>query len=227
MKQFKDIIENNADVGIAFKKSDDLLYQKDDLIFNIDDEDKKIYYIEEGRVSLKFDAKTEDSEPMVSGLFVKGQIFGEQILFGEEKRTEIAQADAPNTILKSVSQFEMEELMKTNAFLNKKVRELIGTRLKRAENLVVSILQRNSRDRIIEYLLYLASGKREKVGYETIVRNFHSHKVIGDLTVTSRQTVTTVLNELRTKNFINFNRKYLLIRDIELLEKELSKNKLK
>ncbi|MFO0506467.1 MAG: helix-turn-helix domain-containing protein, partial [Chryseotalea sp.] len=37
------------------------------------------------------------------------------------------------------------------------------------------------------------------------------------LTGTSRQTVTTVLNELKEKNLINFDRKKILIRDLEKL----------
>ncbi|RMG79696.1 MAG: helix-turn-helix domain-containing protein, partial [Bacteroidetes bacterium] len=50
---------------------------------------------------------------------------------------------------------------------------------------------------------------------------FMTHQEIANLTATSRQTVTTVLNELRTKNILTFNRKRLLIRDMEQLRKEI------
>jgi CRP-like cAMP-binding protein len=45
-----------------------------------------------------------------------------------------------------------------------------------------------------------------------------THKDIAALTGTSRQTVTTILNELKDKNLINFDRKKILIRDLETLK---------
>ncbi len=50
-----------------------------------------------------------------------------------------------------------------------------------------------------------------------LVRNFLTHQEIANLTATSRQTVTTVLNELRNKNVLTFNRKRMLVRDMEKL----------
>jgi len=44
-----------------------------------------------------------------------------------------------------------------------------------------------------------------------------THKDIAALTGTSRQTVTTILNELKDQNLINFDRKKILIRDLERL----------
>jgi CRP-like cAMP-binding protein len=45
-----------------------------------------------------------------------------------------------------------------------------------------------------------------------------THKDIAALTGTSRQTVTTILNELKDKNLINFDRKKILIRDLTALK---------
>ncbi|MDH5379659.1 MAG: helix-turn-helix domain-containing protein [Cyclobacteriaceae bacterium] len=45
-----------------------------------------------------------------------------------------------------------------------------------------------------------------------------THKDIASLTGTSRQTVTTILNELKEKNIINFDRRKILIRDLSLLK---------
>lgn len=44
-----------------------------------------------------------------------------------------------------------------------------------------------------------------------------THKDIASLTGTSRQTVTTILNELKEANVINFDRKRILIRDLNKL----------
>jgi CRP/FNR family transcriptional regulator, cyclic AMP receptor protein len=50
-----------------------------------------------------------------------------------------------------------------------------------------------------------------------------THQDIANLTATSRQTVTTVLNDLRERNVLTFSRNRLLIRNLAQLEKETSK----
>ena len=55
----------------------------------------------------------------------------------------------------------------------------------------------------------------------TRIDNFLSQQEIANYTVTARQTVSTVLNQLRAKKIIHYTRKRLLIRDISLLEQEL------
>jgi len=88
----------------------------------------------------------------------------------------------------------------------------------RLENLVF----KDSRSRIIDFLLELSDKRGERVGYETVVRKFLTHQEIANLTATSRQTVTTVLNDLRSKGLIKFDRRRLLIRDKDKLVTELS-----
>jgi CRP/FNR family transcriptional regulator, cyclic AMP receptor protein len=49
-----------------------------------------------------------------------------------------------------------------------------------------------------------------------------THQEIANLTATSRQTVTTILNELRNHNILTFDRKRMLIRDMDRLKSELN-----
>ena len=85
------------------------------------------------------------------------------------------------------------------------------------EKRLESLVFKDSRTRIIEFLKGLADKKGQRVGYEMLVRKFLTHQEIANLTATSRQTVTTVLNELRNRKIITFNRRRLLIRDMEQL----------
>lgn len=98
--------------------------------------------------------------------------------------------------------------------------KIMGSRMLEMENRLESLVFKDSRTRIIEYLHELGNKKGQRVGYETLVRKFMTHQEIANLTATSRQTVTTVLNELRNKNVITFNRRRLLIRDMDQLKAE-------
>lgn len=60
--------------------------------------------------------------------------------------------------------------------------------------------------------------KGQRIGYEWVVRNFITHQEIANLTATSRQSVTTLLNELRNDGILTFDRKRLLIRDFDRLK---------
>jgi len=96
----------------------------------------------------------------------------------------------------------------------------IGSRKVEMERRLESLYFKNSRARIIEFLYNFSTQKGERVGFETVVRRHMTHQEIANLTATSRQTVTTVLNELRSRNIITFNRRRFLIRNMETLGKE-------
>jgi CRP-like cAMP-binding protein len=96
--------------------------------------------------------------------------------------------------------------------------KIIGSRLLKMEKRLESLVFKDSRTRVIDFLKELATDKGRKVGFEVEVRGFLTHQEIANLTATSRQTVTTVLNELKKKNIISFNRRRLLVRSMEQLQ---------
>ena len=108
--------------------------------------------------------------------------------------------------------------MRNHSQLNIFMMQLMGNRLLKMERRLESLVFKDSRTRIIEFLHELAKDKGQRVGYETLVRGFLTHQEIANLTATSRQTVTTILNELRRENIITFNRRRLLIRDLDKLK---------
>jgi len=95
---------------------------------------------------------------------------------------------------------------------------IIGSRLLKMEKRLESLVFKDSRTRVIDFLKEMAIEKGRKVGFETEVRGFLTHQEIANLTATSRQTVTTVLNELKRSNIISFNRRRLLVRNMEALK---------
>lgn len=190
-------------------------YKKSQFIYFPEEPSKYIYMIAEGRV--KIGNYTSDGKEVVKAILSKGEIFGELALTGEDTRSDFAQAMDEDTQICPMSIQDMQELMKDDKELSLKIFKLIGFRIKRLEKKIESLVFKDARTRIIEFIRDAAEWKGQKVGFETLVNTKLTHKDIANLTGTSRQTVTTILNELKEKNLITFNRRRILIRDLEKL----------
>jgi len=217
----------NIDVGGIFcpKKMDGNMsdhhkkdVKKDDYVYLPDQESDKIYFITSGRI--KIGSYADNGKEITKAILGKGEVFGELSLLGEQKRRDYALA-VEDTQICSVSTVEMKNLIKGHSSLSMFFMKMMGSKVIEMENRLESLVFKDSRSRIVEYLAELVRKRGQRVGYEWVVRNFITHQEIANLTATSRQTVTTVLNELRNSEIITFNRKRLLVRDLDKLTAEI------
>jgi CRP-like cAMP-binding protein len=188
-------------------------FKKNEFIYFPNDIPHHVYMIAEGRI--KVGSYTNEGKEIVKAILGPGEIFGELALTGEEKRNDFAQALDNDTIVCPMSLNEMKQMMAHNKPLSFKLMKLIGLRLRKVERRLESLVFKDARTRVVEFLKDESEEKGKKVGYETMIPNHLTHKDIASLTGTSRQTVTTILNDLRDKNIINFDRRKILIRDLE------------
>lgn len=192
-------------------------FEKGEYLYMPDQSSDKIFFITSGRV--KIGTYSDNGKEITKAILGKGEVFGELSLVGEDKRRDFALA-MENTMVCVLTVEEMNGLLKDHNGLSLFLMKVMGSRVLEMENRLESLVFKDSRTRIVEYLVDLVLKKGERVGYERVVRKFITHQEIANLTATSRQTVTTVLNELRNKNIITFNRKRLLVRDLEKLSEE-------
>lgn len=192
-------------------------YKKGEYIFLPDESSDKVFFITEGRV--KIGTYGESGKEITKTILSEGEVFGELSLIGEERRRDFAYAmEDTQTCILTVA--ELKALMRDYNGLSLFLMKIMGSRVLEMEQRLESLVFKDSRTRIVEFLRELAEKRGQRVGYETVVRRFMTHQEIANLTATSRQTVTTVLNELRNKNILTFNRRRLLIRDLDLLRRE-------
>ncbi len=191
-------------------------YKKGDFIYFSEDPSSTIYLLIEGKVKILF--YTEKGEEITKSILSKGEIFGELALFGEESRKDFAQAMDDNAQICQITLEQMRELMKDDASFALKVNKLIGLRIRKLERKLESLVFKDVRTRIIEFIREYAMDKGEQDGNAYTVHHFLTHKDIADLVGTTRQTVTTLLNELRNEGLISFSRKIIHITDIKKLE---------
>lgn len=190
-------------------------FKKGEAIYQPGTPSTHIYLITEGRV--KIGHYGDDNQEIITSILTKGEVFGELAVAGEVIRRDFVIPVVDTTIC-IVTVDDLKNLMFENRELNLKILKLVGLRLMKLERKLELLLFKDARTRVIEFLKDAASWKGRKAGFETVIQTSLTHKDISLLTGTSRQTVTTILNELRDQNAIAFNRRNILIRDLQNLK---------
>lgn len=193
-------------------------FKKGEYIYWPEDISNKIFFITKGRV--KIGAYSDSGKEITKAIIGTGEVFGELALTGEEKRRDFAYV-MDNVSVCVVELAEMKSLVKDHNGLNMFLLKIMGSRLLKMESRLESLVFKDSRTRIVEFIIDYVNEKGERVGYEMVVRKFITHQEIANMTATSRQTVTTTLNELRNDKILTFDRKRLLIRDFDKLKAEI------
>ncbi len=205
-------------MGESGKGHSMLKFKKGEYIFQPSEAANHIYYIASGRV--KIGNESDGDKSMTKAILQEGEIFGELAVIGELTHRDYAQA-LIDTEICTMTREVMNQLYVDRHPFVKVLYKLIGNRAIEMEKRLESLVFKDSKSRILEYIIDLADKKGQRVGYEWVVRSFITHQEIANLTATSRQTVTTLLNDLRTKNILTFDRRRLLIRDLEALRNQL------
>ena len=179
-------------------------YKKGDYIFMQNAEHSKVYFVKKGLVKIGNFSST--GKEITKQLIVENELFGELTIIGQERYDDFAVALSDVGILTLDVDYVRAEMLRQPKLSNY-IMTLIGIRLLQVEKRLERVAFENSRTRIIEFLKDLAIEKGKSVGYEILVNGFLPHQEIANITATSRQTVTTTLNELRSENLIYFNKK--------------------
>lgn len=89
--------------------------------------------------------------------------------------------------------------MQANSLLSMAVTKNIGEKLRNIERRLESLIFKDARERIIDFMKEMAAKYGKAIGVEILVKHDLTHQDIANLTATSRQTVTTVLNDLKER----------------------------
>ena len=193
---------------------DHLTYAAQEYVYLPQEPAQKIYLISRGRI--KLGTHGENGKEVTKAILTEGEVFGEMALIGQAERRDFAYA-LEDTDLCVLQKDDLHKLFRERGELHAFFLRLIGNRSLRLEQRLENLMFKSSRTRITDFLHELIETRGRKVGYEWEVRNMLTHKEIADLTGTSRQTVNSVLNELRRDEVLVFDRRRMLVRDVERL----------
>lgn len=186
---------------------------KKHIIYFPDEGSNSVYLIKQGKV--KISRMSEDGREIIIAILGAGEIFGESAITDTgSQREEFAEA-TEDTILCNMFSEVIHELMENDAAFGLKITKIIGFRLKRIQSRFESLIFKPSDERVKSFIKDLAKeeGHKNNNGEIELKLNL-THEDIGKLTATSRQTVTSVLNDLEKKNLITYDRSKIVIKDL-------------
>jgi CRP-like cAMP-binding protein len=206
---------NNDNYLNAGEEMHKIHLKKGAFIYSPENTADKIFYIHKG--SVKIGCYGETQKEITKYMLGEGDVFGELSLIGLEYRRDFAYA-TEETTLGVCSTQKMLSLMNDNLELTRYFMIHMANKELALEERLEAMIFKDSRTRIVDFLINLAEKSGTRIGFEIVVRKFMTHREIANITATSRQTVTTVLNVLKSNNIITFDRHRLLIRDYDSLK---------
>ena len=190
-------------------------YKRHQYVFNEGDDARDVFFVADGEI--KLGNHGEDGREIIRNVLRPNAMFGQLAISGERRRDGFAQSLNSSTVVYQLPIGVLQRLMQSNFGVCQLVMQNMGQQLQLAQRRLTHVVSLDARTRIINFLKESVAATGRKVGLEYLIRHSLTHQDIANLTCTSRQTVTLVLNELRKANLIYFNRGKILVRDLATL----------
>jgi CRP/FNR family transcriptional regulator len=183
-------------------------YEKNSFIGFTGEGKNYVYFLKKGVIKIGSLGPGEGED--IKYLLKAGSIFGELALVDKENPNDLAVA-LEDCLVCVIDVPTMKDMMEKNQKLNNEIFKIMGLRIKKLERRMESILFRDAKTRIIEFIADFVQSFGQEEGDVFVVKNYLTHSDIAKLTATSRQTVNAVLNELRNSDLIDYNKKTIRI----------------
>lgn len=210
---FEDLPESEISILGNLARSKEI--NKNNFIYQPGDLADKIFFLQSGLV--KTGTYNEEGKEAIKHIICKGEMFGELGLSGIDERSDFAATLKKSATVLYVPVDAMKSAISRNPELGLNIINKLGDRIKQSEKRLEELIFDDSRSRIISFIKTQAGKTGTTYGDEVLLNHGLTHQDMANLTGTSRQLVTIVLNELRKENLINFDRSSILIRDLASL----------
>lgn len=180
----------------------------------------KLYFIKDGFIRIGY--IDEQGNEVIKEIIRKGEIFGQVTLERDSLRGEFAQAYKADVSLCAFTIDDFQALLKKRPELALKYSKQVGAKLRTFESRLVNLLNKDVKTRLVNFLgQLLEQSTPEESSAGLCIPNQLTHEDIAHLIGSSRQTVTTLLNELAAEGLLRFNRQQLCFPDVKKLQKRM------
>lgn len=194
----------------GFKKAN-----KGDVIYFSSSDVPRIFLLKKGNI--KIVSIDEEGNETIKEILQKGDLFGELSLEADDSVNEYAKVLTDEVSICSFLLSDFEDLLVKNPTLALSYTKFVGLKMKRFKNNYSNLVSKDSKTRLISFLKDWAQREGIQENKKITINNYLTQTDIAQIICTSRQTATLLLNELEEKNIIYYNRKEIIIDDIEKL----------
>jgi len=187
-------------------------YSKHQIIYRVGDTPDDVFVLINGII--KIISKSGEGREVIKTIIHPKSLFGIEHLSSQTERSNTAKSIDKDLVCFAINSKDFKSYLKENWLLTERFIKMQGTRLMYLEDRFESLVFKDARERIIDFLKDNAKTNGRQVGLEMLIKHSLTQQDIANYTGTSRQTVTYVLNDLKRQNQIYFKRKSILIRDI-------------
>ena len=195
---------------VGFKKA-----KKGEIIYFSDSEVPRIFLLKRG--SIKIVALDEEGNETIKDIIQKGDLFGELTLETDIQVNEYAKVLTDEVSICSFLLSDFEDLMLKNPQLAIGYTKFVGLKMKLLKNNYANLMSKDAKTRLITFLKEWAEKEGTLDNTRVVLENYLTQSDIAQIVCTSRQTTTTLLNELVDTGLIEYNRKEIIIPNIKAL----------
>ena len=190
---------------------------KGDYIYFGNEQINRLYILKKGRIKIAcYDDKDQE---IVTEILKEGDIFGEVSLSASDNKShEFAQAMTEEVSICSFPLENFESLLNKKPDLAIQFSKMVGEKLKIINQKYSDLIFKDARTRVINFFRLHARYEGKQTGNRVEIDMFLTHQDIAAFTASSRQTVTTVINQLEVEGVLLFQgRKKVVIPDVTRL----------
>lgn len=191
--------------------------EKGDYLFHAGDQANELFIVRSGKVKLNMHGAA--GHELIRDILCTGQLAGAEALVGQHRYTAHA-VTITGVCLFTLPLPDLHAMMDSNPrfalAVHKQVNLTSMRQCRRMESLILS----DARKRLLNLIAELVeTDGKVLIDGSVLIRHGLTHNDIGGLTATSRQTITTLMNELRAERLINFDRLSILLHEPKRLGK--------
>ena len=171
----------------------------------------KIYLLIKGKIKIT-ECDDMDNE-LIKDLLTAPDVFGDLSLDGHPSIDEFAEALTANTVVCVFNVPDFKRVLHENPTMALTYANIVNNKLKKLETRHSDLVFRDAKSRLIRFIKNWAISDGSRIGDKIVLNNYLTHSDIAGVIATSRQSVNTLLNELRDSGMLFYNRKRIELND--------------
>ncbi len=203
------------EVAWLAQRSEMCTFARGAVIYLPSDPSEHVYLLKEGAIKIaRLDA---DGRETILELIAPGEIFGEMSILDEDTRSTMAQV-LEESLVCSMKKDVFTTFLQAHSDLTFRILKLVGLKRIEIESRFEELAYCSVSQRIASLLVRLARKYGVERGGEIRIRLRLSHRDIAFLVGASRETVTEILNLMKSRAVIGTGFMSIVIRNMEALQ---------